>query len=475
MRKGILPIGLLTALIVLSMALSYLLIFDNNVLLSRWMNNSQAQVNIQNDSTSQTTEYYALARVRLADVVYPTRLTVSTNNQAYLVYDYQTLVDLATLLSQTRATLTGKVIEPTEEAYLDLISQERVELEFSTLHPFELADHFIKDESDQTEFLFNRIIFPNKDQGGKVYLVNSVAHVYMEAKLPSGSLSSAYFDRISQVRDQWVKATRYSLQNGSYVYIPDDGLTVQSQVYTLNRVPETNIIQALFGNSRSWRYDSSDQSQGNQTVTYYNANLEAAINLSSQIVTVNYKNTNLSEAKTFAQRIEQSFNQIRQFEYWNQGLRYGSQSNATTSVYQRYLQGRPIFPAANLGQYASGRVIFRGGNLTSSITRVVMPMLYLEAHIPDLSRDYQLPNVDEILYELNIAGFDVTDFTNVVLGYEWQSDMADYQKVTFIPRWYFEYNGSHYTLEQIMDGAIKPQTQTSQVPSNQGGGDSNGL
>lgn len=448
----------MSLLIILSLILSYLLIFDNNLILSRWSNQSEAQVNIQNDSNSQITDYYNLARLRLSDVIYPTRLIISSDQQAYVLHDQETLKDLATLLAQRRVTMTGTLQEPSEEAYINLITQERVELEFSTLQPFELTDHFIKNESDVTTFSFNRIIFPKTDNKSQVYLVNSITHQYMEANLPDGTQSSDYFLRVQQVEDQWVPSTRYSLGNGSYVYLPDEQLVIKSQVYTLNRVPEANVIQSLFGNSRSWRYDSSDQNEGNRLVTYYNANLEAGINLSNQMVTVAYKNATLYEASSQTQKLEQAFNQIRQFEYWTQGLRIASNSDATNIIFQRYLNGFPIFTMPNMTQYSLDRTVFRTISGVTSINRVLTPMLYLEAHVHDHSRDYELASTETILYELNVAGFDISDFSNVVIGYEWQSDMADFQRVNFVPRWYFEKDGSYYSLSQIMDGAINQQT-----------------
>lgn len=461
MRKFSFQTFFLTLAILASLLLSYILIFDNNALLSRFTSSQQtAQVNIQNDSNSKVSDYYQLANVKLAEIIYPTNVIISEGENAYLLNDYPGLRSLATRLSQKRISLIEKIIVPSEEDYIDLISQERVEFEFSTTLPFELMDNFVKNESDETEFEFNRIIFP-KSEKNTAYLINTFEHVYMKAKLPEGNTTEDYFKVARVSKGKWVIAERYNLSNGNHVYLPLSKMTVPSQLYTLNLVPETNVIDSLFGNVRSWRSVSTNEDSTDGTIMYYNSNLELQINPFAQMLGINYKNTNQFEAKTYMQRIEQSYNQMRQFEYWKNGIRIGTQSNGTTVVYQRYLDGYPIFAKSAVNHYACSRVYFRGGNLTTSITRLAVPMVYLEAHVADQSRDYELMSVDEMTYELNVAGYSVNDFTNIVIGYEWQENMAEFQKVNFVPKWFFEINNVYYSLDQIREGELNAMSNVS--------------
>ncbi|MBD3949971.1 hypothetical protein I4Q36_01070 [Tuanshanicoccus lijuaniae] len=452
---------ILTIVIAISLFLSYLLIF-NNVSIWSFFRPAQktAQVNIQNDNETSISNYYQAANQRLQEVLYPTNVIVSQAEQAYLLNHDTALRSMATLLSQRRATLTGEVNTPSEEDYLKMISQKRIELEFTTDLPFNLLDHFIKDETDETDFTFNRIIIPT-DGSGKIYLVNAMKRQYMEAKLPDGTTGGNFLEEANKVRSQWVKAERYNLSNGNHVYLPTQRLTVPTQVYTLNIVPENSIVSSLFGNNRTWRSVVVSEESDSNSITYRNANIEIQLSPVIQILAINYKNNTQYEAKNLAQQIEQSYAQVRQFEYWTQGLRYNSQSNHSTAVFQRYLSGYPVFSPSNTTPYASSRVTFRSGSSgTTSITRLTMPTLFLESHIHDQSRDTELMSASELLYELNMAGFDISDFTNVVIGYEWQPDMANFQKVNFVPKWFLEKNNVYYSLSQIQNGALKAERQT---------------
>ena len=128
-----------------SLLLSYILIFDNNALLYRFSSNPEtAQVNIQIDSNNKVSDYYQLANVKLEEIIYPTNVIISEGDNAYLLNDYSGLHSLASSLSQKRISLVEKIVVPPEEKYIELISQERVEFEFSTDLPFELVDNFIK-------------------------------------------------------------------------------------------------------------------------------------------------------------------------------------------------------------------------------------------------------------------------------------------------------------------------------------------
>lgn len=455
MRKFSFQTFFLTLSIVVSLLLSYILIFDNNALLSRFSSNQEtAQVNIQMDSNNKVSDYYQLANVKLAEIIYPTNVIISEGDNAYLLNDYSGLRSLASSLSQKRISLVEKIVIPPEEQYIELISQERVEFEFSTALPFELVDNFIKNESEETEFEFNRIIFP-KNEKNTAYLLNTFEQVYMKAKLPEGNTTDDYFKIARVSKGKWIVAERYNLSNGNHVYLPLKTMTVPSQLYTLNLVPETNVIDSLFGNVRSWRSVSTNEDSSSGTIMYYNSNMELQINPFAQMLGINYKNTNQFEAKTYRQRIEQSYSQMRQFEYWKNGIRIGTQSNGTTIVYQRYLDGYPTFSSSTVNHYASSRVYFRGGNLTTSITRLALPMVYLEAHVADQSREYELMSVDELTYELNMAGYSVSDFTNIVIGYEWQDNMSEFQKVNFVPKWFFEINNVYYSIDQIREGELE--------------------
>lgn len=453
MKSPRIQVILLSVLIFISLFLTYMLVFDTNFLYSQWINRDQGvQLNIQNDSNTQITSANT-SNLALSDMLVPIRINISAQDQGYFFNNHETFQEITSNMLRRRISISGQVIKPDAQAYQSMISQERVELEFSNEYPLGLASSLIRNVTEGEDFSFNRIIYPNK-KDRKVYLVNTITHQYLEGNLSEGILASQFFEEVSAYSDDWVKALRYSLSNGSYTYLPMEGLEVASQVYTLDRVSETLIIDSLFGTNRSWRYDASEQDNTSQVVTYYNANLEASINLGTQQLSITYKNGQY-EAKNLLQRIEQALGQVRNFEYWNQGIRYSSQSNSSSVVFQRYLNGLPIFTSPAITQYSADRVQFRGGNLNSSISRLTVPLVFLEAHVADLSQNYQLAGMEEILYELNLAGFVPSNFTNIVVGYEWQEEMANFQKVTFIPKWFFEWNGVYYSLDQIKNGEVK--------------------
>lgn len=446
--------------IILSLFLSYILIFDKNYFISTLRpQHETAQLNIQNDSEFSVSDYYKLANIKLSEVLYPTNIIISQSEKAYLLNDYPTLRSLATYLSQRRVTVSGNIITPTDVEYLDLITQERIEYVFSNLIPYQMVTHFVKNSGEEIEFNFNRILMSAEDK--QVYLVNSINHTYMKATYSEDTTFEAFQAIANTVKTKWVEAERYNLSSGNHVYLPVKNMTLSSEVYTLNQVPENNITQSLFGNGRTWRYVLTNQENNESSISFKNANIDMQINTKTLMAKVNYINTSSYEVKTYAERIEQSFNQLRQFEYWTQGIRYGSQSSSTQSVYQRYLNGLPVFVTSNATNYASTRVLFKSGEFSSSVMQVSLPMLYLEAHLHDLSRNYELMSVSELNYLLNLEGLSVEDFTNVVIGYEWQINMEQFQKVTFIPMWFLEKDNTYYSLNQIQKGMLNASEELS--------------
>lgn len=459
MKKVSLRFIVLAVAILLSLALSYLLIFVPSMI-TQWVrpNQETAQINIQNDDQQLVSDYYKVANVRLSEILYPTNVIVSQNNQAYLLNNYATLQQLVALLSQRRITVEGSIVSPSEEEYVTLITQPRIEFGFSHIVPSSLTEHFLKNDGDVTQFYYNRIIIPQSQTKDQVYLVNTLDQTYMLAHLAQGVSSSDYLTIARQVQEDWVPVQRYNLSTGNHVYLPEEEMSVDSQVYTLNIVPENNITRTLFGNSRIWRFVSENEEDLGDTIKYQNSNIEMTLNSETQMLEIMYKNITQSDLSNDAQKIEQAYSQVRQYEYWQHGLRYASQSSVNSIVFQRYLDGIPIFSPMDQTHYASNRVSFKTGNLITSSATLVMPLLYLEAHVADQSRSYDLVAGDELEALLNSVGLSLGDFSNVMIGYEWQANMANFQKVSFVPKWYLERGNQYYSIDKILEGAISNTT-----------------
>ena len=55
---------------------------------------------------------------------------------------------------------------------------------------------------------------------------------------------------------------------------------------------------------------------------------------------------------------------------------------------------------------------------------------------------------------LNQYGYQIEAFDHIQLAYEWQKDMDDFKRVELIPKWFFEFDGKMYSLDDIQSDSF---------------------
>lgn len=308
-----------------------------------------------------------------------------------------------------------------------------------------------------SNFELNRILF-SKDEEGSVYLVDSVTKSYIKGKLTEGVTFQSIQNLIKEDKYAYIPMQEHYI-NRDTVYLPKQSLASPSQVFVLEKVPEPAFLYPVFGEET---FDITEP-DSNKTRSYHTLTSYMMINDASNIMTISNNsqqsvNSLNEKSQSLSQEhwIRKSVDFLQEYVYWNQGLRYyGSTENQV--VYRRYLGGMPIFSPSNLPDYGVTKIGISNLNHQAEMNRLQMPLMILDVHVTDQSDNVVLESGNEIEKILEEQGLAFSQFSKILLAFEWQAEMENFKKVTLIPKWYFVANSQNYSMDQIKDGTAKKE------------------
>lgn len=308
-----------------------------------------------------------------------------------------------------------------------------------------------------SNFELNRILISNDDKGS-VYLVDSVTKSYIKAKMAEGVTFESIQNLIKEDNFAYIPMQEYYI-NRDTVYLPKQSLASPSQVYVLEKVPEPAFLYPVFGEDT---FDITEP-DASKTRSYHTLTSSMMINDASNIMTISnnsqqtVNSVNMkSQALSQEDRIKKSVDFLQDYVYWNQGLRYyGSTENQV--IFRRYLGGMPIFSPSNLPDYGVTKIGISNLNHQAEMNRLQMPLMILDVHVGDQSNNVVLESGKEIEKILEDQGLAFSQFSKILLAFEWQTEMENFKKVTLIPKWYFVANSQNYSIDQIKDGTVKKE------------------
>lgn len=476
MKKLSLTSIIVFILLTINLFLVYLLLFDTN-LLNRWLNQFEGETVITT-STSEPIEdvedYYEVTTLTLDQLITPTKLIINESSDMYDVNNYATLQSVLELLGSQTIELNKNSVETHPDMYEAVTSGEYLQLLYPTSFSVPSLRGLIATPAElSTQFEMNRLVFPRHLEG-TVYLVDTKSQAYMEAELTDPTIAKEIFAVVDAVRDdQWLPVTRFEVEGGA-VYLPTYETISLSQIYTLEKLPDSLFLDDIFPSNN---YDIAEP-DANSVRSYHTLLTTFQINDLTNIMSINHSISSTTGSNNIIrdmvlpeEKVRYSYPYVQTYEYWPSDIRLYSENN-NTITYRRFLNGLPIYSAPGLADYGATRVTLRT-NPNIEVSRYQMPLITIGTHIHDMSRVYDIESGAQIAALLTEQGLSFEHFTNIVLGYEWQSEMENFKTATLVPKWFFHVNNTYYSIDQVRDGTVtnliaqnSGQTQTTDVSEN---------
>lgn len=441
MKKVILPI-LLTVLVLVSLGLSYLLIFDFERMAS-FVGGKDISDAVEIESNQLSTyEFYKTEPVDFKEVLKPSQYIVRKQGEHYQLINRKILKQVEDQLTRPLLRVEN-MLEQTDKDKLDqLYRGDYFEISFHTPLPLSV----MKDYLDilpglKTGFTADHILIPFADTP-YAYLINSKEETYIRTRLKNEETQETLMGLYQENTKEFTPVERY-LGLNDYIYLPFEEIEMETEIYTLEVLPQYLFVNKIFASNSD--YNKSEIEPNRVTYKSYQYTLEFDNTRHRLDYTIN--RITPSEPLNRSEKLESSFKFIEEFHYWKEDMVITSFENNVIN-YRRMVNHLPIYVAPGLVDYGASYVYLRSDE-GGEPYRYQMPLIMTQAHIKDQSEPVTLVSGDEIvdyLYQLNYA---LINFDRVFLAYEWQAGMEEFKKAELVPKWYFEFAGKKYSYEQL--------------------------
>ncbi|WP_314237737.1 two-component system activity regulator YycH [Abiotrophia defectiva] len=437
-RRLFIPLALMLAVLT-SGILSWLLLTNPDFLYGGSAQTPQQTVrNEQVDSLNRQ-----VAGMKLTDVLAPVALDAYEAG-GYWEADTSHLEQVTAALAQTPSELGGDFdVVGSSGAFTSMSTSPRLILRFADRLPVSLWGQWFKSKDGPPLDFEADQIWLLKEEPQALYLVNQVDETYVRVPLNGWDFASLY-QTVTQDVTSWTAMSQVPLAKGKAL-IRTEAFSLPSQVYTLKKESEANLIGLFFGSDN---YSITDSGESGEK-KYKTLDLELDVNSDSHVYTARSEAVQNRSSVHRDQIIMDSFTEMKKYGVWTQGLRLTTNNSTNTLYYQRYLDGYPLMSDAS--PYYLGLQF----NLSPKVTRFSGSFLSLRSHIDDKSKASDLDSASGLVSQLHEQGMVTTDLDQIFVAYEWQANMENFQLVTFIPKYYVEYKGRYISLERLKRGELR--------------------
>ncbi|MBG9981631.1 hypothetical protein HZY86_00730 [Aerococcaceae bacterium DSM 111020] len=388
------------------------------------------------------TDFYESTDLELKDVIRPSGYYYHEDQSFYWLNQE----DIQQTITAYFSSLPMMVENPDNiletDNFSNLFEEDYLEINFREALPVGLISNYTGvDDLSESSFLMNQIVIPF-DDNQTVYLMNSETGEYLEAQMTEQLTKEELKEVISKNTDNAIPVRRYYGQH-HFIYLPTEQLTRDSRLYTLEELPENLFISQMF----SGDLEPKIVSTSNTSSIYRNYRYSLEINNATKRLDFMISRIDDGNTSTTLEGIEDSFAVIKKYEYWPGDIRLSNRTNGRIT-YRHYLDNMPIFTVPNLPDYGASTVHLRNDS-SQDVYRFQTALLIPQAFINDVSQQYTLASDGEVLTELSELGLQISEFDAVSIGYEWQTDMEDFQKAILVPKWFFYYDDQAYAIDQL--------------------------
>lgn len=447
---------ILAIVIAASLFLTYFLIFDAIPFYQLFMDTRVEETTQIVGEDNYTSDFYDNnTRTSLTNTLYPTKVVINETEEVYVVHDVDLISSLVAQMRSNQLVVSESAVVEDPDLFYQHLNENHVQFVFANDFPVVTMDHYLEiQDNQQPAYTFDRIVVPF-GKSNQAFLMNSSQQSFLEVEVANYFALNLH-ELAQESRNLWMQADRFPIANEEFVYLPLNGLTLDMEEYLLQVIPETIYTDLVFRdhNTRFIRLSPSNS----QTVsTYQSLDTVLTFDTDTQTFNIEYTTPEDQVRMNFDQRIRLGLNLVSDFDFWEEGIRYSDQVGDMI-IFRRYLNGLPIYFQNRITPYGSTIIYLENSNNdlnnNSVVARLQSSAVRLLAKIDDQSEAVQLETAEEMVGVLNQQGLSFRDFSNVTLGYQWLPEMENMSKVNFMPAWFFNYQGTYYSLEQISNGVI---------------------
>lgn len=420
---------LLGALIVLSLFLSFSLLTTGS------------QSNEQTSSSGGSTTP-ALVDRSISEVFSPSQIIL---HEAYDNHQIASLSDTQDLVKQSYKSMRFKDVQPpktlTRSEYQQMVHEDSwVEFIFDEKIPFGLFSEGFEDiPSDYENRTFNRVLFNLNNQSRVLFYNDQEEQTYEfeEVRIPEDLL--ARFRDTESIR--YTEATGLELNHVTYV--PSSKMDLSYENYIVERLPDRLFIGQFFEETSEVNVRSTSNGQ-----QYTSLTTEVVINDENYTLSYLRQRTNREEL-SLTERLANSFQELAKVENWKDRSRYKAYNSSTGEVvFQRYLNGMPIFSAQQLDSEVALRIDRSGMKNLRLPLRIAQTPISLDGYDKK-----ELPGGQEIADKLEAAGVDLSTVTGLKVGLTWEESEEDERVIHLEPDWYVNVknDSNWYTVDQLIE------------------------
>ena len=438
--------------IIISLLLSYFVLFDSqpvrDVLVGVTTSTSQSDATVE----TKASPLYEKADLTIREVFYPEKLIVKQGKQTYDVNNAAILQRVEQQLNDSRIELSRVNVVANVNQYNRLFEANRVELIFTRILPITMLDHIMNiGVEGGTTFEMDRILWLN-EAPEDIYIVNSRDQTFIKLQgMPA--LARDIFELVKDVEKKGIPVEAEVLKE-SVAYLPIASFQKETERYILESIPDTQFVKDVFPTSNFNILETGTE----EIKKFNNYQVTLTLNTQSQMMDLEIAVPDQKVPSTPELKIRTSFKELRQYEYWNEGMRYDGIKDSAVS-YRHYLKGLPIVTQKGGIDYAVTTVNLRpitkiNGNIFQ------MPTLILYAHLSNRNEAMTLESAEEVKAVIDQSEHELNEFSRIFVAYEWQLEMEQFQVVKLIPKWYVEINNQLYSLAEVADGTMNDSLNT---------------
>lgn len=390
----------------------------------------------------EISQFYNSTNVNLEDVMRPQGYYFHRDGEFFWFDQANVRQTITAYFSSRPIELRDQPDIFSEEELYYINSMPYLEIKFNETLPIGLfSNYFEHDEAEIGELTFDRLFIPF-EESHYIYLINSSTEEAIRAEMEDELAKQELEALISEKLSEAIPVRRYISQKG-FIYLPIESIKKESRLFTIEELPDSLFISNMFqGNS-----EPQIVSTNNTSTIYRNYRYSLEINNVNKRLDFMVSRIDEGQESNLVEGILSSFEMIKQYDYWPGDIRLTKRESGRI-FYRHYLEGLPIHTHPSLPEYGSSIVHLRNDK-SYEISRFQASLLIPEAYIEGINQSYNLETDFEIIDYLSYLGIGIEYFSNVFIGYEWQPDMEDFQKMILVPKWFLTFEDKYYALDDL--------------------------
>lgn len=404
-------------------AVLYTLVAISLILTSRILSTPGTLTNNQSTGTTTTTTTGQTNTKNLEDVFAPTHMIVHMEEAVYFSQNPSVMKAVNEQLGEGEMKGIESVLTYTQEEYdAFVMASGQLEITFSEEVPLELLSRYF--DNLQEEYFSNQInrIIITAEEGAPMYLLSDSTKQAFVVARPE-QLEQQLVTIYEENKDVFTAATPYALAD-SIAYLPQEEMMVTKLVYLAERPSNSYFIGLLFDDT-TYLKDNGDE----DFVSYSDNISELSIHKTTGELSY-YRNSLDNETVSNYRLIRNSFHEIKMLDNWTNPFYFYDYDEGTGNIYyRRYVNGFPIFGEVD---YGLTKIKMSG----SALIELQFSTQVIQTPLTDRQENIFLVSGEQLLDEMEEAGFSTQDMQKITVGYDWAFSEESNRIVNLTPEWF---------------------------------------